>query len=303
MKHSRNLHQDSYPITQLVQSYPALQPHIIIKPDGGKTINFADANAVIALNASLLAHYYQIESWHIPAGYLCPPVPGRADYVHYLADLLATDNQGVVPTGKNLRGLDIGTGANVIYPIIATRIYGWQMVGTEIDPVSIKSANAIIDSNSVLTDSMSIRHQHHAKHIFSGVVKAGEQFAFCMCNPPFHQSAEQAKAGSQRKVKNLAKNKIKRGAHLSTSRANSALNFAGQSNELWCEGGELKFIQRMIVQSTDYAQQIGWFSSLVSKQSNLQHIYKSLAQQGVTNVKTIDMAQGNKVSRFVAWRF
>jgi 23S rRNA (adenine1618-N6)-methyltransferase len=303
LKHSRNLHQDSYPLAQLVQSYPALQPHILIKPDGAKTIDFANPKGVKALNAALLAHYYQIEFWDIPTGYLCPPIPGRADYVHYLADLLAKDNQGVVPKGNTTKGLDIGAGANVIYPIIATRSYGWQMVGTDIDPVSIKSANTIIDSNPVLTGNIEIRRQHSQQHIFTGVVKADEYFDFCICNPPFHQSAEQAQAGSQRKVKNLAKNKSKRGAHLSISKPNEALNFAGQSTELWCEGGELQFVQRMITQSREYASQIQWFSSLVSKKENLTLIYKSLRELGLTDVKTINMAQGQKVSRFVAWRF
>lgn len=303
MKHSRNLHKDSYPLAELVQSYPALQSHIVTKPDGGKTINFADPEGVKALNAALLAHYYQLEFWDIPAGYLCPPVPGRADYVHYLADLLAKDNDGVVPKGNTIKGLDIGTGANLIYPIIATRSYGWKMVGTEIDPVSIKSANTIINANTVLIDQINIRHQHSQKHIFTGVVKADEHFAFCMCNPPFHQSAEQAKAVSQRKVNNLAKNKSKRGSHLKNQKQGAELNFSGQSNELWCEGGELKFIQQMIKESRDYANQIQWFSSLVSKKDNLTQIYKSLRELGVSDVKTIEMAQGKKVSRFVAWRF
>jgi 23S rRNA (adenine1618-N6)-methyltransferase len=303
LKHSRNLHQDQYPLTQLVQSYPTLKQYILIKPDGGKTIDFANADAVKALNAALLAHYYQVKSWGIPAGYLCPPIPGRADYVHYLADLIAKDNNAMVPTGNSIRGLDIGTGANVIYPIIATRSYGWKMVGTDIDPVSIKSANSIIDSNPILMGNIDIRHQHAQQQIFSGMIKADEHFAFSMCNPPFHQSAEQANAGSQRKVKNLAKNKSKRGSHLSLPKQNDVHNFAGQSNELWCEGGELQFIQQMIAQSHQYASQIRWFSSLVSKKENLIHIYKNLRELGVTDVKTVEMAQGQKVSRFVAWRF
>lgn len=303
MKHPRNLHQDSYPLAQLVQYYPTLQSHIFTKPDGENSINFANANAVKALNAALLAYYYQVEFWDVPAGYLCPPVPGRADYVHYLADLLAKDNHGVVPKGNTIRGLDIGTGANVIYPIIATRAYGWQMVGTDIDPISIKSANTIIDSNSVLSGTIDIRKQHGRQQIFSDVVKPDEHFNFCMCNPPFHQSAEQAKAVSQRKLQNLSKNKVKRGSHTDTQKHKYALNFAGQSNELWCEGGELQFIQRMITESREYATQIDWFTSLVSKKDNLIHIYKSLRQQGVSDVRTIDMAQGKKVSRFVAWHF
>jgi 23S rRNA (adenine1618-N6)-methyltransferase len=303
LKHSRNLHQDSYPLTKLVQSYPALKAYTLLKPTGGQSIDFANPNAVKALNAALLAHYYQIAFWDIPAGYLCPPVPGRADYVHYVADLLAIDHGGAVPTGKTIRGLDIGTGANVIYPIIANRCYDWQMVGTDIDPVSIKSAKTIIQANSVLTGNINIRRQAKPQNIFVGVIKADENFAFCMCNPPFHQSAEQAKAGSQRKIKNLAKNKSKRGANKISSPPNDLLNFAGQSNELWCIGGELKFIQQMIVESRDYAQQIGWFTSLVSKKDSLTQIYKKLHEIGVTEVKTIEMAQGQKISRFVAWRF
>jgi 23S rRNA (adenine1618-N6)-methyltransferase len=286
-----------------VQSYPALQPHVLIKPDGGKTIDFANPNGVKALNAALLSHYYQVQVWDVPAGYLCPPVPGRADYIHYLADLLAKDNQGVVPKGNTIKGLDIGTGANVIYPIIATRSYGWQMVGTDIDAISIKSANTIIASNAALTNQINVRQQLEPQHIFTGVVKPDEHFAFCMCNPPFHQSAEQAKAVSQRKIRNLTKNKSKRGSPVNNQKQSVALNFAGQSNELWCEGGELQFIQRMIAQSPEYANQIRWFSSLVSKKDNLIQIYKSLRELGITEVKTVEMAQGQKVSRFVAWRF
>lgn len=305
MKHPRNLHQDSYPLTQLVDSYPALQLYIVIKPDGAKTIDFSNPGAVKALNAALLAHYYQIGSWNIPAGYLCPPVPGRADYVHYLADLLATDNAGLVPKGDTIKGLDVGTGANLIYPIIATRSYGWQMVGTDIDTVAVKSANTIIDSNPVLRGSIVIRQQQKQSrpHIFISVIKADEHFDFCMCNPPFHQSAEKARDVSERKVKNLAKNKSKRGSLLPHTNHNTPLNFAGQSNELWCEGGELQFIKQMIVESREYAHQIRWFSSLVSKKDNLTHIYKILRKIGGVDVKTIDMAQGQKVSRFVAWRF
>lgn len=303
MKHPRNLHQDSYPIKKLLQSYPALQNYILTKSDGGQSIDFGNADAVKALNAALLAHYYQIDYWDVPKGYLCPPVPGRADYVHYIADLLAEDNEGVTPLGKNIKGLDIGTGANLIYPIIATRAYGWQMLGSDIDPISIKSANTIIDTNKVLKGNVSVRKQEGPQNIFSGVVKPDEHFAFCMCNPPFHESAEQARAGSLRKVKNLSRNKSKRGTQKSFSSLNTALNFAGQSNELWCEGGELTFIKRMIVESREYAQQITWFSSLVSKKEHLTAIYKSLREQGITQIKTVDMAQGQKISRFVAWRF
>ncbi|WP_158968439.1 23S rRNA (adenine(1618)-N(6))-methyltransferase RlmF [Paraglaciecola sp. L3A3] len=300
--HKRNLHLDGYPMDQLLQSYPELQPHIVSKPDNSLTINFADAKAVKALNAALLAHYYQVSVWDIPAGYLCPAIPGRADYVHYIADLLAVDHQGEIPTGKQIKGLDIGTGANLVYPIIANRCYGWSMLGTDVDSLSIKSAKAIVAANNGLKNGITLRHQANITAIFAGVINADEQFDFCMCNPPFHSSAAEAQTGSQRKVKNLAKHAQKRQSTI-VDKSSKGLNFAGQSNELWCVGGELAFIQRMITESREYAQQVKWFTSLVSNKKHIVPLTKSLKYIGVTEMKTVDMAQGQKVSRFIAWRF
>lgn len=299
--HKRNLHINGYPMDKLVGSYSRLAAHIIVKPDATKTINFSDPKAVKALNAALLAHYYQID-WDIPDNYLCPPIPGRADYVHYLADLLGISNK-VSSQERNIRGLDIGTGANLIYPLIATASYGWEMVGSDIDPMAISSAKQIISRNVKRQNKLSVKQQTNEQNIFAGVVQDPDRFDFCMCNPPFHTSPEQARAGSQRKISNLNKNKQKRQSHLSAQKNASELNFAGQSNELWCEGGELKFIQRMIQQSPDYAKQIDLFTSLVSKKDHLKDLYKMLDKAGAKSVETIDMAQGQKISRFIAWSF
>ncbi|MGS2720587.1 23S rRNA (adenine(1618)-N(6))-methyltransferase RlmF [Paraglaciecola aestuariivivens] len=303
LKHPRNLHQQRYPINELIKSYAPLRPFVVVKPDGEATINFAEPQAVKALNAALLAHYYQIKMWDIPPGYLCPPVPGRADYVHHLADLLASEHQGQIPTGKSIKGLDIGVGANMIYPIIANRSYGWRMIGTDIDPIAVNTAKQIIKRNAVLDGQINIRLQSNKSDIFTGVIQDNEQFDFCMCNPPFHQSAQDAQQGTARKHHNLKRNKIKRGAHSPNHKQDTGLNFAGKNNELWCDGGELKFIQTMIQQSAQYAKQVGWFTSLVSKKAHLAQIYLALKQQPVTQVKTIDMGQGQKISRFVAWRY
>lgn len=299
--HKRNLHINGYPMDKLVGSYSRLAAHIIVKPDATKTINFSDPKAVKALNAALLAHYYQID-WDIPDNYLCPPIPGRADYVHYLADLLGISNK-VSSQERNIRGLDIGTGANLIYALIATASYGWEMVGSDIDPMAISSAKQIISRNVKRQNKLSVKQQTNEQNIFAGVVQDPDRFDFCMCNPPFHTSPEQARAGSQRKISNLNKNKQKRQSHLSAKKNASELNFAGQSNELWCEGGELKFIQRMIQQSPDYAKQIDLFTSLVSKKDHLKDLYKMLDKAGAKSVETIDMAQGQKISRFIAWSF
>ncbi|MGL5359836.1 MAG: RlmF-related methyltransferase, partial [Shewanella sp.] len=83
----------------------------------------------------------------------------------------------------------------------------------------------------------------------------------------------------------------------------AALNFGGQAAELWCEGGERQFLARMIAQSQGFASQCLWFTSLVSKQDNLRPCYQALGKLGVDTVKTIEMQQGNKITRVLAWSF
>lgn len=291
--HPRNRHRSRYDFPELVKSLPELYPFVAINSHGGESIDFSDPLAVKMLNKALLKHFYEIAIWDIPANYLCPPIPGRADYIHYLADLLALSNNGIVPEGKYVKGLDIGVGANCIYPIIGHQEYGWEFVGSDVDPGAIKSAKAIISANPQLVKVVSCRQQNNKQHIFKGLVKTGELFDFTLCNPPFHASAAEAQSGSQRKLQNLGKNKGKE----------TILNFGGQSSELWYEGGEVSFIRKMIEESADIADQCLWFSSLVSKSANLPFIYNALKSADVAEVKTIEMAQGQKISRFVAWTF
>ena len=127
------------------------------------------------------------------------------------------------------------------------------------------------------------------------LLHADEQFDLTLCNPPFHVSAEEAASGSRRKWKNLGK--------LDPQRKLPELNFGGQNHELWCTGGEASFVKRMIRESQIFASQVLWFSTLVSKSGNLPDIYKQLNKLGACEVRTIEMAQGNKQSRFVAWTF
>ena len=113
--HPRNRHHSRYDLDALRQACPALSDFIILNPAGEQTVNFADPQAVKTLNKALLAHFYGVKEWDIPDGFLCPPVPGRADYIHHLGDLLS-DESGNVVKGASI--LDIGVGANCIYPLI-----------------------------------------------------------------------------------------------------------------------------------------------------------------------------------------
>jgi len=291
--HPRNVHRDRYHFEALAKTEPELFPFVFENQYGDQTIDFANPDAVKSLNRALLKHFYKIEFWDIPDGFLCPPIPGRADYIHCAADLLAQSNAGKSPPGPKVKVLDIGTGANLIYPILGNSIYGWNFVGAELDQKSIASAQQIIDNNPNLTGKIELRAQTDSSHIFSGIIEKDEFFDITICNPPFHESAAEAGAGSARKVNNLK----------GKTNTKPTLNFGGQANELWCEGGESKFIERMIRESHEFKFSCFWFTTLVAKEVNLPSIYSNLKRAGVTEMKTVPMSQGNKKSRIVAWTF
>jgi len=289
--HERNKHNMGYDFKKLVKTNPELSKFIIINKYENKSIDFSNPEAVITLNKSLLKHHYGIDNWNIPNGYLCPPIPGRADYIHYLADLLATNNKGSIPKGKKIRCLDIGVGANCIYPMIGTKEYDWSFTGSEIAPVAVKSANKVIEYNNL--KNIKIKLQKNSKNIFKGVIENKDSFDLTMCNPPFYGSMQEAAEANLRKLNNLKKKNVKR----------VKKNFGGQSNELWCEGGEQKFIENMIKQSKEFSSSCFWFTTLVAKKTHLKSIHYHLDKVGAKEVKVIEMSQGNKISRVIAWTF
>ena len=299
--HTRNKHRQGYAFAQLTTVYPELAKFIIEnKHNQQPTIDFANSNAVKALNAALLKKYYQIQHWDFPKGYLCPPIPGRVDYIHYLADLLKDSDIG---SDTKISALDIGTGASCIYPILGAREYGWHFVASDIDPISIKAANTNIKANSNIAKHIECRLQKDSTSIFDNIIKKDEFYHLTLCNPPFHKSLADASVGTQRKWKNLEKVKEKSVQKEAQTANKSTLNFGGQNAELWCNGGELAFIRQMIKESKVYRNQVLWFTCLVSKKDHLSKLKLSLKKAKATQVKVINMAQGQKISRLIAWSF
>lgn len=291
--HPRNRHRERYDFKALIKTCPALTPFVRINEYQDESIDFSNAEAVLMLNKALLKQYYGIEHWSIPPGYLCPPIPGRADYIHHLAELLGSCNNGTIPKGANIKCLDIGVGANCIYPIIGHQEYGWSFVGSDVEAVAIKSATRIVEANSILKGAIELRFQKNSKNVFRHIIRENDHFDLTLCNPPFHTSYAEAQAGTLRKLSNLNRKKITK----------ATLNFGGKNNELWCEGGEEKFVQIMIDESKEFSTSCFWFTTLVSKSAHLKRIYAALKFAKAVEVRTIPMSQGNKVSRFVAWTF
>lgn len=285
--HPRSRYKTRYNFKELIVSTPELKHYVFKNKYGDLSIDFFDPKAVKILNRALLKYNHNIEFWDIPKGYLCPPIPGRLDYIHYMADLMECTSKN-----PNIIGLDIGTGANCIYPLLGHNEYGWNFIASDIDKSAIDSAKNIMSKNK-LNASIEIRLQENKANKLKGILKPNELIAFVICNPPFHSSEEEAKKASIRKLKNLKNNNSKA----------VTLNFSGQHNELWCKGGESRFIKDLIFESRHFSKQCQWFTTLVSKASNLKGIYSNLKKVNANKVKTIEMGQGQKISRIVAWSF
>jgi 23S rRNA (adenine1618-N6)-methyltransferase len=296
--HPRNKHKGRYDFNKLMEDTPELKKYIGTNKYGLETIDFFNSTAVKLLNQALLKMDYGIAHWDIPDGYLCPPIPGRADYIHHIADLLNKHPSPSEHPQGTVVALDVGTGSNCIYPILGHCEYKWKFVGSDIDPISVKSARAIAKSNNIRAE---IRLQEDVKEIFGGIINDTDYFDFTMCNPPFHSSAAEATSANKRKIRNLSKGKARNHKGEKSDEVN--VSFGGQHNELWCTGGELRFIKNMIAESTQYPDQVTWFTTLVSKQGNLGQIENDLKFTKAKKVKVIPMGQGNKNSRIVAWTF
>lgn len=291
--HPRNKNSHRYDFPTLIALYPELGQFVFTNTYGKETIDFSNPAAVRTLNTVLLRHHYHIAFWELPPDHLCPPIPGRADYLHHLADLLASCNDGVIPAGNRVAVLDIGVGANCIYPLIGQAEYGWKFVGSDTDLSAIGSAQRILEGNNIPADTIELRQQTDFTLFFRNIIKPDEYFDATICNPPFHSTIEQATTGTRRKWKNLGVKKS----------SQTDLNFGGKHHELLYPGGEQKFIQGLVTESIAFAENVFWFSTLVSKQSILSLMYKELEKISPKLIQTVNMSQGQKKTRFVAWTF
>ncbi|KAL2343610.1 hypothetical protein Fmac_004895 [Flemingia macrophylla] len=313
----------------LASLYPSFHPFVQFSPR--PTIRWTDFNATRELTRVLLHHRHAINwfasssssSW-IPDGQLCPTVPNRCNYVHWLQHLLSSNIiPDAVSTGDGkVRGFDIGTGASCIYPLLGASLHGWTFVGSDVTDIAIEWAERNVNNNPHISQLIEIRkvqcnanapgvevgesvngveitlckrtdtevaslpldfHDsenkiYHGPPILVGVVRDDEKFDFCMCNPPFFESLEEA------------------GLNPKTS-------CGGTSNEMVCPGGEKAFITRIIEDSIQLKHQFRWFTSMLGKKSNLKYLISKLWEVGVAVVKTTEFVQGRTHRWGLAWSF
>lgn len=277
--HPRNKHNQGYQFDELIQSLPKLKNFVSLNKFGNESVDFSNPKGVKELNKALLKHHHGINYWNFPDENLCPPIPGRVDYIHHLFDLIKK---------KNAQVLDIGTGATCIYPLLGVSEYNWNFVATDISRKTLVSAQNIIDKNR-LNNKIELRFQIDENNILKNIIRESDRFDVTMCNPPFFKSEKEARGANARKSRNLGNNAIR--------------NFSGKNNELWYKGGEKAFLHTYLYESSLFPESSVWFSSLVSKKENVPTLEKSAKKLGASDFRVIPMQQGNKVTRIVTWSF
>lgn len=284
--HKNSIHNNKYDFDLLVQNCEALKSHVFVNDFQTQTVDFSNPEAVKALNTALLYTHYNVKFWEFPDENLCPPIPSRADYMHHLSDLLRRSS-----LDTDVKILDVGVGATCIYPLLGNALFNWNFVGSDIDEKSLHIAKKIIDNN-FLANVIELRRQNDSQSILKGILKPSDKFTASVCNPPFFKSQADALDATKTKLKGLGKENDK-----------VVRNFSGTPKELCYAGGEKAFLHNYLYESSHYKQQCFWFTSLVSNVSHVRSMEASLKKLGATDFQVLDMIQGNKVSRVVAWTF
>ncbi|KAJ6807637.1 methyltransferase-like protein 16-like protein isoform X1 [Iris pallida] len=316
--HPRNKYSENPPdFSELASLYPSFRPFVFLSSRTGRpAIDWTDFNATRELTRVLL-HRDHAVNWWIPDGQLCPTISNRSNYIHWIEDLLSSE---LIPSSHDsdhrVRGFDIGTGANCIYPLLGASLLGWSFVGSDVTAVALEWARKNVESNPHLSELIEIRKAsssllsksspeesgsedaaelasienpgsleydrkeecYQEPPVLINVVRDGEEFDFCMCNPPFFESIEEAGL-------------------------NPRTACGGTTDEMVCPGGELAFVTRIIEDSVTLKHSFRWFTSMVGKKSSLKFLISKLRKFGVSIVKTTEFVQGRTARWGLAWSF
>jgi 23S rRNA A1618 N6-methylase RlmF len=112
----------------------------------------------IALTRALLQQLFRLRLPYLDEEHLCPPVPNRFFYLHWIhTHLLARDQNEQHLVHVQRCGLDIGSGASCIYSLLAARFFRWTMATSEIDPKAVALARANVSANH-LGNAITVLH-------------------------------------------------------------------------------------------------------------------------------------------------
>ncbi|XP_072318879.1 RNA N(6)-adenosine-methyltransferase mettl16 [Eucyclogobius newberryi] len=278
--HPRNRYKDNPPdFAHLASKYPEFQQHVQTSLLGRPVVNFKEPEAVRALTCTLLKEDFGL-TIEIPLERLIPTVPLRLNYIHWVEDLI--DGQ------KQLRrGIDIGTGASCIYPLLGATLNGWYFLATEVDDICFNYAKKNVEQNN-MSDLIKVVKVPQKTLLMDALKEETEiVYDFCMCNPPFFANQLEAKGVNSRNSRRPPP---------------SSVNTGGVT-EIMAEGGELEFVKRIIHDSLKLKKRLRWYSCMLGKKCSLAPLKEELRKQGVPKVTYTEFCQGRTMRWALAWSF
>ncbi|RUS81428.1 hypothetical protein EGW08_010812, partial [Elysia chlorotica] len=279
--HPKNRYKNAKPsFLQLALKYPDFRALTTQDESGKVFLDFKNADALRALTRCLLKEDFDL-TVELPTDRLVPTLPLRLNYIHWIEDIVGTD-------GKKW-GMDIGTGASCIYPLLASKMNQWSFLATETDAENIFHAKKNVENNN-LSHLIYVKNGADESILTSSLQAFTETkvFDFCMCNPPFFADHMEAQG-------------------LVTTRSDDRPDAGSVSTaspqECIVAGGEVGFVRQMIEESTVLREKVRVYTSMLGKKSSLAQLKEELRHQKVAKFSTTEFCQGKTMRWGIAWTF
>ncbi|KAK9871833.1 hypothetical protein WA026_014290 [Henosepilachna vigintioctopunctata] len=280
--HPRNIYIKPPNFKELAILYPEFRKYLQQDIAGKVTLDFKDVNAIRALSRVLLLKDFDLNV-EIPLNKLIPTIPLRLNYLLWIEDLLNIERINL----DKVYGIDIGTGASCVYPLMAAKKFNWNMVGTEIDKDSLECAKKNI-SNNFLNEKVMVYESTKNTLLKEVVQNMNLEFHFCMCNPPFFSSTQELHPFFKSRK---------------STRPHPKNAFCASIGEVVVNGGEIQFISNLINESAELKNKVKIFTTMIGHKSSLVPLKALLRKLEVCSFKQTEFCQGHTTRWGLAWTF
>ncbi|XP_053963062.1 U6 small nuclear RNA (adenine-(43)-N(6))-methyltransferase [Anastrepha ludens] len=286
LMHPRNIFRTPPDYTALAIKYKDFRKVCKLELNGKVSIDYRNESTLRALTQMLLEEYFQLKVEFAP-GSLVPTLPLRLNYILWLEDLLVPLKLAAT---DDVRGIDIGCGSSCIYTLLAARKNSWHMYALESSETNLTYAQSNVTSNK-LEHLVEIFKQTDKQVVFRDFFnsKPDVTFHFCLCNPPFYDSTLPNPFHAN--TRNEDKRTPPHNCH------------TGYDEELACEGGEVRFVRRIIEESELYPQRVCVYTTMLGHKSSVGSILGVLDKKQIKNYTTTEFCQGNTTRWGIAWSF
>uniref|UniRef100_A0A6G1SP69 U6 snRNA m(6)A methyltransferase n=1 Tax=Aceria tosichella TaxID=561515 RepID=A0A6G1SP69_9ACAR len=299
--HRRNIFRKEPDFKKLAYDYQELKQFMTVGSKSKLKFDFKNPDALRALTCALLHRYFQ-KRINIPSDRLIPAVPQRLNYICWLEDLVKLLANQV--NDSNVLGIDIGTGASCIFPILSChRNPSWSFIGVEADQKSFSVAVENVQKN-FMDDRIKVVKVSTEEALNDILCLANSPVTFIMCNPPFF---EEEYGVTLEMSPNISGSGASGGGGSMIGGVSRPKSNANTSNKIEsiCSGGEITFVGRLLEQSRHLKEEVTIYSSMLGRKQSLTHFKQTLSSMDDDNLSWTwaELCQGKTIRYAIAWSF